>query len=205
MAAEPALACADAEPARIGPNALIRAAEAARARLGETETQAVFTAAGLARRLLVEPGSMVPEDEVTSLHVALRRRAGTATAREIGYEAGVRTADYLLANRIPRPVQWVLRALPAGPSARLLSKAIARHAWTFAGSGTFTVRAGRPLELSVEACPVCRGAQSGETLCDYYTGTFERLFRRLVSARADVREIACEARGEGACVFEVRW
>ncbi len=34
---------------------------------------------------------------------------------------------------------------------------------------------------------------------------FQHLFAVLVHPRAQVLEIACEARGDPACVFEVRW
>ena len=48
-----------------------------------------------------------------------------------------RTGDYLLAHRIPKPVQALLKRLPAPLAARVLLAAITRHAWTFAGSGRF--------------------------------------------------------------------
>ncbi|WP_235823343.1 4-vinyl reductase [Azohydromonas sediminis] len=41
--------------------------------------------------------------------------------------------------------------------------------------------------------------------CDFYAATFERLFRALVHPRASVAETACEACGDDACRFEVRW
>jgi divinyl protochlorophyllide a 8-vinyl-reductase len=80
-----------------------------------------------------------------------------AGARAVLREAGQRTAEYLLANRIPRPAQWLLRVLPASIGMRLLSRAMAQHAWTFAGSGHFRVRFGRPPEFTIDDCPLCRG------------------------------------------------
>jgi hypothetical protein len=62
----------------------------------------------------------------------LRRQAGAILAK-----AGQGTADYILAHRIPGPAKALIRALPAPLGARLLTAAIARHAWTFTGSGRF--------------------------------------------------------------------
>ena len=191
--------------ARIGPNAVTRVAEALRAEFGPDGARGVFAAAGLARYLDAPPERMVDEAEVALLHRRLRESLGTAGARRIGREAGLRTGDYLLAHRIPRPVQWLLRALPAPLAARVLLSAIGRHAWTFAGSGRFRVLHGTPLLLFIEGNPLCRGVSADEPLCDFYAATFERLFRVLVHREATVREIACEATGAPACVFEVSW
>jgi divinyl protochlorophyllide a 8-vinyl-reductase len=192
-------------PARIGPNAITRVADALRREAGDAQAREVFAAARLAHYLRAPPGSMVDEDDVIRLHRALREALGLPSARRIARAAGAATGDYLLANRIPRPVQGALRVLPAGPAARVLLTAIRRHAWTFAGSGVFAARAGRPLQLSIAGNPLCRGAAATEPLCDYYAATFERLFSALVHPRATVSETACEACGVEACRFEIRW
>ena len=83
--------------------------------------------------------------------------------------------------------------------------AMARHAWTFAGTGRFSVRPGRPVILSIAGCPICRGAVSDRPLCDFYAATFQRLFARLVQSRTRVTETGCQAMGESACVFCVDW
>lgn len=191
--------------ARIGPNAVIRVAEALRSEFGPDGAQGVFAAAGLARYLDAPPEQMVDEAEVALLHRRLRESLGNEAARRIGRAAGLRTGDYLLAYRIPRPVQWLLRSLPAPLAARVLLAAIARHAWTFAGSGRFRALHGRPLLLFIERNPLCRGVRADQPLCDFYAATFERLFRELVHRATRVREIACESTGAPACVFEVRW
>lgn len=191
--------------ARIGPNAITRVAEVLRERWGPRGADAVFDGAGIARYLASPPGRMVDEAEVALLHRRLREALGVEEARRVGREAGLRTGDYLLAHRIPRPVQWLLRALPARPAARVLLAAIARHAWTFAGSGRFRVLHGTPLLLFIEHNPLCRGARADQPLCDFYAATFERLFRALVHPHATVRELACESMGAPACAFEVRW
>jgi divinyl protochlorophyllide a 8-vinyl-reductase len=190
---------------RIGPNAIIRVAEVLRDTCGRDGTAAVFAAAGISHHLERPPTSMVDELEVTRLHRALRAALGTARAREVGAEAGRRTADYLLAHRIPHRVQWLLRHLPAGIAARLLIAAIGRHAWTFAGSGRFGVVQWSPLRLQIVGNPLCRELRANEPVCDYYSATFERLFRVLVHPDACAREVACESTGAPACVFELRW
>jgi divinyl protochlorophyllide a 8-vinyl-reductase len=190
-----------ADPSRIGPNAVTRLAEA----LGPTRADRVFGAAGLSHRLADPPGSMVPEAEVTALHRAARAQLGEDAADAASREAGRLTALYLLANRIPRPLQAVLKRLPAGLAARILTGAIGRHAWTFAGSGRFRVLPGTPMRLEVAGGPIPRAGAAGHPVCGYYAATFETLFRALVSPRTQVAEVACEAMGAPACVFELRW
>ncbi len=87
----------------------------------------------------------------------------------------------------------------------MLLRAISGHSWTFAGSGRFAIERGRPLVLSIAGCAICRGAHGPVPVCDYYAATFERLYRALVSPRSTVREISCQATGEPACRFEIRW
>lgn len=190
----------------IGPNAILRVAEALPARVGRETTHRLFDHAALGHRLREPPQGMVPEDEVRRLHAALRDELGVPLAREIAREAGQRTGDYLLAHRIPKPVQGLLKCLPARAAAAVLLSAIRRHAWTFAGSGRFTARNGRPVVLSICGNPLCQGWHSDDgPACDFYAATFERLFAALLHPRARVREVACEACGEGECRFEVGW
>lgn len=190
---------------RIGPNAILRVAEVMTARFGSTGTWALFERAGLLRYLRQPPGQMVDEAEVRQLHGALREQLGAAAAREVAAAAGRATADYLLGHRIPKPVQRLLHLLPAPLAARVLLAAITRNAWTFAGSGTFSARAGRPVQLTIRHNPLCQGLHTDTPACDFYAATFERLFQVLVHRRSAVREVACEACGDDACRFEIRW
>lgn len=202
---DPATADLATHAGRIGPNAVTRVAEVLRERSGAREVVRVFERAGLVRYIATPPTAMIDEAEVIRLHRALRETLGAAPAREVARAAGERTADYVLAHRIPAPVRALLRALPAPLAARLLLRAIVRHAWTFSGSGRFTVLAGTPLRVSIQGNPLCRGLAADTPQCDYYEATFERLFQRLVSSAACVTELACEATGAAACVFEIRW
>jgi divinyl protochlorophyllide a 8-vinyl-reductase len=190
---------------RIGPNAIIRVAEVLTARIGSGGTWALFERAGLVRYLRQPPGQMVEEAEVRQLHGVLREQLGAAGARDVASAAGRCTADYLLANRIPKAVQRLLRVLPAPLAARVLLAAILRNAWTFAGSGTFSAQAGTPVVLRIHHNPLCQGLATDTPACDFYAATFERLFQVLVHPRSRVREVACEACGDGECRFEIRW
>ncbi|WP_257170103.1 bacteriochlorophyll 4-vinyl reductase [Bradyrhizobium sp. SRS-191] len=190
---------------RIGPNAIIQTAEALRLLLGEDATGRVFAAARLKDYLSTPPAEMVDEAEVIRLHGALRTLLDDDTARAVSGKAGQLTAAYLLANRIPKAAQRVLRLLPARLSSRALSRAISAHAWTFAGTGIFTARAGRPTVYEISHCPLCRGHHGDHAICDFYAATFETLFRTLVHPEARAREIACEAAGASACRFEIDW
>jgi divinyl protochlorophyllide a 8-vinyl-reductase len=190
---------------RIGPNAITRVAQVLERRFGRATAAELFTLAGLSTYLQAPPQQMVDEDEARRLHVLLRSRLGARDAAEVSREAGVATAEYLLAHRIPKPVQRLLRALPAALACRVLLVAIRRHAWTFAGSGHFEAEAGSPALLTIRDNPLCRGQVSDVPVCDYYAATFEHLFRRLVHRDTRVTELSCEARGDDACRFELRW
>ncbi len=198
-------AAAAASAGRIGPNAITRVAEVLPALLGEAGTRALFEAAGLGGYLSQPPEGMVDETEVARLHRVLRQQLGPAVAGQVARSAGMRTADYLLARRIPKPVQWLLKRLPPVLAARVLLQAIGRHAWTFAGSGQFQAVAGRPCVLTIRDNPLCRGVASAHPACDFYSATFERLFQVLVHPATQVVETQCEARGDPVCRFELRW
>src|SRR5215217_5786176 len=118
---------------RIGPNAITRMAEALDAALPAEAVDALFAEAGLTAHRRAPPSGMVAEREVAALHRVLRARLDGAQYAAAAREAGLRTGDYLLANGIPRPVQGLLRVLPAPLAARVLLGAIRRHAWTFVG------------------------------------------------------------------------
>jgi len=192
--------------ARIGPNSIIRVAEALAVCVGADETARLFEGAGLSHHLVTPPDSMVPAEDVTALHRVLRAELDPATMADVGRRAGEATGDYLLANRIPKPAQVVLKLLPPVPAARILIKAMGKHAWTFAGAGRFEGQAGRPTCLVIEGGPIQAAVpDAGVPICGYYAATFERLFRVLVARKATVRETACQAAGAKACTFEVSW
>lgn len=182
---------------RIGPNAVIQVAAALRAAGGDPVARRVFADAGLERLLDKPPTGMVEERLVARLHRTLFASFPPETAAELADTAGMRTGDYILANRIPAPAQWLLRILPAPLAARLLLEAIRRNAWTFAGSGAVTVHAGRPAAIEIERNPICTPG------CRWHCGVFRRLFEVLVSPKVSVSECACDR--VGVCRFEISY
>lgn len=199
------MAHAAADAGLIGPNAIIRVAETLRDVLGEDTARLIFANAHLEPHLASPPTEMVPEADVGALQTALFAGLEESEAKKIAFEAGLRTGDYLLANRIPKPVQAILKVLPPPLASRILLTAIKQNSWTFAGTGAFSVKTGHPVVVSIANCPLCRGRRSDHSQCDYYAGTFQRLFQVLVSKKSSVKEISCEATGGSACAFEISW
>lgn len=187
--------------ARIGPNAVIQIGETLLAHGAEGLAQRIYFAAGRSEWLRRPPDSMIGEADAAAVHAGLRRLAPPCEARAYAAEAGMRTGDYILAHRIPSFARAMLGACPSRLAARLLCAAIARHAWTFAGSGQFawTVE-GAIFKLSISRNPLA--VEGG---CAWHEAVFAQLFRRLVHARAEVRETSCCAAGDDACRFEVHW
>ncbi|MFY9629973.1 MAG: bacteriochlorophyll 4-vinyl reductase [Methylocystis sp.] len=189
----------------VGPNAITRIAEALMAKDGAEGCRSVFTAAKVERYLDVPPTRMVDQQEVARLHLVLIETLGAAKASHISREAGRLTGEYLLAKRIPRPVQKILRRLPRRLAAHILVRAIARNAWTFSGSGRFSFSFRPGLRLALIGSPICRLLQTKEPACHYFAGTFERVFREMLGPSTRVSEIECEATGASACLFDVAW
>ncbi|MBE1236055.1 bacteriochlorophyll 4-vinyl reductase [Phaeovibrio sulfidiphilus] len=191
---------------RIGPNSVIQVRRALEALASPDDIRQVFEKAGLAGYLVALPEKMIPEGEVIALHRALREVLDPAVCEQVMRRAGETTAEYLLENRIPKSVSWLLKRLPPPLAARILLSAISRNAWTFTGTGRFSWKAGSPWTLTIEDSPLAREAAGGSgASCVYYAATFETLFRVLVHPQSRVTEHACAARGDSACVFAVRW
>jgi divinyl protochlorophyllide a 8-vinyl-reductase len=190
----------------IGPNAVTQMAAVLLARTSAAARYTVFERAGIEHYLALPPDAMIDERSVAALHRALVDQAGPAAAATLSWEAGQRTGDYLLANRIPKAAQRMLRWLPHALAARILVRAIAAHAWTFSGSGTFSYRfSGGALELTLAGSPICRQLKTQGPACHYFAGTFQRVFAAMLGPRVRVAETACEAAGAPACVFRVTW
>lgn len=187
------------EAGRIGPNAILQLA-CVLERRGEGELlSAVLAEARVARP--PRDAGMLPEGDCAAVHQALRRLAPGAEG--VLEEAGLATGDYILAHRIPKMAQGVLRMLPGGLAAPVLTRAIARHSWTFAGTGEFRVDSSRPLVVSVARNPLVAGWQAEVPQCIWHAAVFRRLYGRLVWPSVTVREVACCACGDPACRFTI--
>jgi divinyl protochlorophyllide a 8-vinyl-reductase len=187
------------EAGRIGPNAILQLVDVLERR-GEFELcRSVLEEAGVMRP--PKDARMLPEADCAAVHQALRRVCPDADG--LLEEAGLATGDYILAHRIPKAARAVLRVLPGVLAAPVLTKAIARHSWTFAGTGEFRVEGSRPLVLSVVRNPLVAGWRAASPQCIWHVGVFRRLYGRLVWPGVKVTEVACCACGDPACRFEV--
>lgn len=183
--------------ARIGPNAIWQTLSVLDRYEGSAIRERVMARAGVA----VPPAQsgMIPETDAAAVHRAVYLELPDRGAGLLRL-AGLATGDYILRHRIPPLAQRLIRALPAPLGARLLAAAIARHAWTFAGSGAFRVVKGRPLVFEVTDNPL---RDPDGHACVWHAAVFERLFARLVWPSVMVREVECQAQGGAVCRFEL--
>lgn len=183
----------------IGPNAILQLLPVLDRFGGPVWREGVLAEAGIA---VPDGNAMIPEAEAARLHRHLRMVAPEAAA-QLAREAGVETANYILAHRIPPLAQWLLKGLPPWAAARALARAIERHAWTFAGSGTFRVVT--PWVFEIARNPLIAGEESEGCLCHWHRGVFTQLYRTLVAADCMCEETQCGAQpGAACCRFELR-
>ncbi len=186
------------DAARIGPNAIIQLGETFAARAMLDEAAAIYAKADCPQLLGNPPQVMVDEAIVARLFKAVIEELSPAMARDILTEAGRRTGDYILANRIPAPARLILPLLPRRLAKRILLAAIGKHAWTFAGSGRFSYTGGTPTIVSIGHNPVAIALG-----CVWHEAVFTRLFSALLSSPATVREDQCCGHGAEACTFRI--
>jgi divinyl protochlorophyllide a 8-vinyl-reductase len=192
-------------PGVIGPNAVLQLIEALKA-AGLYEVSApVFATAGVADWLVNPPEKMVDQRGVARLHQAIRAVSSPEEGVALMAESGRLTADYILANRIPKPAQVLLKLLPPRLAAAAFVPAIKAHSWTFAGTGKFAGKAGSPTVFTLIGNPLCAGERAAVPVCTWHAAVFQRLFQVLVSPRARAAETDCEACGGPFCRFEVDW
>ncbi len=190
---------ADSAGALIGPNTILQLLPVLERAGGADFRDQVMAAAGVFE---APPGEgMMPEEPAARVHQALRA-IEPQMAPSLAWAAGVRTAQYIMARRIPQAAQLVLKLLPARLAGPLLSRAIAKHAWTFVGSGTFRIAA--PLTFEITDNPIVRGEVSEVPLCDWHRAVFETLFCTLVDPRLRCEEETCCAMGAPACRFVLK-
>jgi divinyl protochlorophyllide a 8-vinyl-reductase len=190
---------------RIGPNSIIQTVAALRERLGAAEADAALRRWGHEELTTTLPEAMVPEEAFNALTRSVFAGLGAEAGREVLERAGILTAEYLLANRIPAMAQQILPWLPSRLGLRILSRAIRGHAWTFAGNGVFEDRMGAVPAYQITGCPMCRGLPASSPTCSFYQATFQRLLRVLIRPTTRVEEIECEATGGACCRFIIRF
>ncbi|MEM7723948.1 MAG: bacteriochlorophyll 4-vinyl reductase [Pseudomonadota bacterium] len=187
--------------AKIGPNAILQLIPVLEDAAGKDWTAHVMAMAGVFE-LPEAKGGMVDEAPAARLHQAMRAEMPDV-APMLAREAGWRTGGYVLDNRIPKSAQTLLRVLPARVSAPMLAKSVAKHAWTFTGSGVFhLIDTWTPI-FEIEDNPVVRGEDSDVPLCHWHAAVFERLFSTLCGKGWRAVETECCAQGAPACRFEL--
>ncbi len=184
--------------ARIGPNAILQLIAPMQSALGRDATERILARAGLFH--LPNGSAMIPESDAARLHRQLRADEPVLAPLVLA-EAGHGTALYIMGHRIPRAARALLRAMPAPLAARALSRAIARHAWTFVGSGRF--RAVTPWLFEIEDNVIVAGERARRCSCDWHAAVFAGLYSTLVARDCHCVETACAARGDPLCRFEV--
>jgi divinyl protochlorophyllide a 8-vinyl-reductase len=180
--------------AKIGPNAILQLVRVLDHCEGREVRDRVMAVAGV--EVPPDDAGMWPEAECRAVHVALHLVL-PERAEGLLRLAGTATADYVLAHRIPFAAQLAIRAMPSIVGARVLTAAIARNAWTFVGSGRFSVATRRPLTFEVADNPLDPGEGRA---CVWHAAVFERLFRRLVWPSAMVSD----QRDGRLCRFTIR-
>lgn len=161
----------------VGPNAVIQLAAA----LDDMPqiAAAVFARAGQTRLLRSPPDAMIDQSIPARLFDALYGEIGPYRAGIVARKAGQLTGQYIVSNRIPRAARMLLRALPREVAARLLMRAILRHAWTFAGTGDCTAQPSlRQITLQENPMPMPNAA--------WHVGVFEALFCALTAQSARI-------------------
>lgn len=173
--------------ALIGPNAVLQAVAVMEERLGVAETRAVLVDAQI--HGLPSGEAMIPEVGALRLHrwLALHDPMGCFVIAE---EAGARTADYIIANRIPKLAVWLLRRLPATLAAPLLMAAIRKHAWTFVGAGLFVPQGA--WQFTIDRSNTDDPVPMPESLLHWYAAVFTRLYRELVASDCICRMLTPE-------------
>ncbi len=187
--------------ARIGPNAIIQTVEALKELYGVPYTLEVLQRGQQAHWIDNLPTTMVEERVFLTLAEALVGQIGSDEARRVLWRCGERTAQYLLANRIPGPFQQLVKMIPRQAGFTLLLFAISKSAWTFVGSGTFHFVGGaQPVILIANPARECIVLPE---VCGFYGGTFEGILRSLLGEQTRVVPASCGERWDCRCAYTV--
>ena len=185
---------------RVGPNAIIQTREALDALCGIARRTAIFRQAGLSALGDHRLRDLVGVGQVNALNQTIGQRLQPLLAHAVLRRAGEMTGAYVLENRIPKPAHQLLKALPRAIAQRLLMKAIARNAWTFAGQARVETGA---TWILIHANPICQGGL-GFSCCEWHVAVFLRLFHTLVDPRIRICETHCTGQGSEGCRFTVQ-
>ncbi len=181
----------------VGPNAILQMEAPLRRHLGEKGALRVWHQAKISTP---SGNNMIPQADALALHKALYELS-PKEAERVSREGGARTAAYIVANRIPKVVKLLFRILPTALAGPLLARAIAKHAWTFAGSGDFSVTSTNPLVFEIDANPLAFDKGEAPSGCHWHMAVFASLFSILLRRPYIAREPTCCGRGAKTCRF----
>lgn len=176
----------------VGPNAVIQLAAAL---AGHPDiARAVFARAGHADLLDAPPREMIDQSIPAALFAALYAELPPAQAGQVAQRAGWLTGQYILAHRIPRAAQKLLHLLPARLGARMLLRAIQRHAWTFAGTGICKIGRGDGAGALGQISLLQNPMPMPDSL--WHQGVFAALFSTIISPRIQVQHASLGPRDD---------
>lgn len=164
-------------------------------------TEAVAQLLDEARFLhLPDPGEPVRERQVAVLHQSLRRNHPD-TAEEIQREAARDAVEWIMANRMPARARLLLTNMPYPLAVWMLGRHAVQNAWTFGGSGKFSILGTNEFQLIDN--PTVRGEHSASPICVWHEELFQHTFRRMAHSRLCCVETSCMAAGADACRFRL--
>ncbi|MCW2277047.1 bacteriochlorophyll 4-vinyl reductase [Heliophilum fasciatum] len=190
---------------KIGPNSIIQTIRVLQEYYGREKAEQILQAGQSPWQAGKLPAEMVDEDVFLELIHLLRDQLGLDQAKLVLSKAGDYTAEYLLANRIPKPMKWLFPLMPRKMRMKILMTAIGNHAWTFAGSGRFHFHPEPKPMFIIEDCITSRDIVAETPVCSFYSATFEGLLRCLVDSRINVIEKSCRASGQEQCEFFIQF
>ena len=184
-------------PGLVGPNAVVQLAVTLEEMIDRGEARSFFSRLGFEELYDTPPDEMIDQRIPAQLMRALWDHFPDEMAQAIAATAGQKTADYVIAHRIPGIAKASFRIMPRSLAAKMLLKAIRRNAWTFAGSGACEVSRDQPHLISIRENPLAMPD------CAWHVAVFERLFRRLVYGETRVSHLSCCKSGAEACTFAI--
>jgi divinyl protochlorophyllide a 8-vinyl-reductase len=182
----------------MGSQSVLPLVAAAERRLG---AEAVARLLDEARFLhLPDPGDPVRERQVAVLHQSLRRNHPDE-AEAIQREAARDAVEWIMAHRIPARARMLLTGMPWPIAVWMLGRHAVQNAWTFGGSGQFTLLG--TSEFQLVGNPMVRGETSNSPICVWHEELFQHTFRRMAHSRLRCVETDCMAAGAEACRFRL--
>ncbi len=180
----------------LSPQSVTTVIDAGTVVLGDAKMGRVAQAAELYR--IPADDEPLREEKAARLHhavLSLYPKQG----EEILRRAGVGAADLLMAHQFSSKGRALMSTAPWTVAAWLLGRWAGQHAWMFAGSGRFFVRA--EMEFEIVGNPLAKTGAYDVASSFWQESLFEHLFQSLVDDRLICREMECEGKGDTSCQF----